>query len=65
MDSPNVLISRVVPPAHSDLARLNHLVNQLTEVTTTLPPNLGLKPEIAPPVREDKTKSLEKWMGFG
>ena len=66
MDSPNILISRVPPTAHSDLLRLDHLVTQLTKVEVlAVPSNPGLTPDIAPPAREDKTKSLEKWMGFG
>lgn len=67
MDTPGVLISRVIPAPHSDLIRLDQLVTKLiTEnVISPPPPNPGLKPEIAPPVREDKAKSLEKWMGFG
>lgn len=67
MDSPNVIISRVMPAAHADLDRLDRLVTKLiSEALPTFPAsNPGLKTESPPVVNEDKTKSLEKWMGFG
>ncbi len=67
MDSPNVIISRVIPPAHSDLERLDQVVTKLIANTTPPAPasNPGLKQETAPIRREDQAKSLEKWMGFG
>lgn len=63
MDTPGVIISRVMPASHNDLQKLDRLVTELVQDTEP-PSNPGLKTPAAPQ-NEDQAKSLTKWMGFG
>jgi hypothetical protein len=64
MDTPGVIISRVMPTAHNDLQKLDQLVTELVRDVEPSASNPGLKTPAAPQ-NEDQAKSLTKWMGFG
>jgi hypothetical protein len=64
MDTPDALISRLVPASHSSLDRLRAFVAKIVQQPSS---NLDLKPAPStspPPVKEGGVKSLEDWMGM-
>lgn len=62
MDHPSILITKLVPETHSDLAKLAVLVSKLTEEAQP-PSNPALTPTPNLPKVND-ADSLASWMGM-